>query len=302
MIITDELLVSIVQDYRERLKSSSYSKYLHNKRVVIVGPDDRLIGKGKGDMIDSYDVVIRFNTAIEFMPFKAGLIPDIGRRTDVIYQCPSSMRILVNNQKLLDKCIIWGGLKFINYQNGNKENNYIQSDVYCYNRELDILKRILAQKSTSNNSSHNTNKRVIKGVRRDNSYKKLLYLDVGRHKIKQDTTRSDVKLYYCHETCKILSEILSHCLDATEEHSLSESIVARTGFLAIWDALLHGAKEIRIEGMSFYNGGGHMFRKIKAPLEPLKTHDAKVSPHNSLIELKLFEQLRKLFPIIIYSK
>lgn len=57
-----------------------YKKFIQNKRVVFVGPSPCLIGKGEGDLIDSYDVVIRTNGGWPVHPDRA---IDYGTRTDV---------------------------------------------------------------------------------------------------------------------------------------------------------------------------------------------------------------------------
>ena len=52
-----------------------------------------MIGAGQGDLIDSYDLVVRFNTVIRYLPFTDELARDIGTRTDVLY---------ANNEVVLD--------------------------------------------------------------------------------------------------------------------------------------------------------------------------------------------------------
>lgn len=58
---------------------------VNGKKVVIVGSADHLIGSQCGQLIDSYDVVIRLNDVILSMPFKDNLAIDIGTKTDVLY-------------------------------------------------------------------------------------------------------------------------------------------------------------------------------------------------------------------------
>lgn len=62
----------------------TYSDYLKNKRVVIVAPGGYLKGLKKGDEIDSYDIVVRINTAL---PIPKEDIEDIGNKTDILYNC-----------------------------------------------------------------------------------------------------------------------------------------------------------------------------------------------------------------------
>ena len=56
-----------------------YERLLKGKRVIIVGPSRTSLGTGQGDAIDGYDIVVRFNDAIEHMPFRAAL-PTIWER------------------------------------------------------------------------------------------------------------------------------------------------------------------------------------------------------------------------------
>lgn len=58
---------------------------LSGKNVVIVGPAETLRGKGQGKAIDAHDLVVRFNTAIHYIPFTSELAYDIGTRTDILY-------------------------------------------------------------------------------------------------------------------------------------------------------------------------------------------------------------------------
>jgi hypothetical protein len=62
----------------------SYAKLLNNKSVAIVGPSPSIIGKRRGKLIDSCDIVVRMNRAI---PVSSKLKKDIGSRTDILYNC-----------------------------------------------------------------------------------------------------------------------------------------------------------------------------------------------------------------------
>lgn len=61
---------------------TQYQRYINNKRVVVVGPADTLVGKDKGPFIDSYDVVIRTNGSF---PVDIKYHADYGKRCDVLY-------------------------------------------------------------------------------------------------------------------------------------------------------------------------------------------------------------------------
>lgn len=62
-----------------------YEQLLNGKRVVVVGPSRTMVGTGQGGAIDSYDVVVRFNDAIEHMPFTSHSAGDLGTRADIVY-------------------------------------------------------------------------------------------------------------------------------------------------------------------------------------------------------------------------
>lgn len=61
---------------------NEYLGFLENKKVIIVGPANYLIGQGRGAEIDKYDVIVRLNLGC---PVPEELKPDIGSRTDVLY-------------------------------------------------------------------------------------------------------------------------------------------------------------------------------------------------------------------------
>jgi len=60
----------------------SYGDYMKGKKVALVVSGASLFQKGLGDLIESYDVVVRLNRALPVDPNK---ISDIGQRTDVLY-------------------------------------------------------------------------------------------------------------------------------------------------------------------------------------------------------------------------
>jgi hypothetical protein len=68
---------------------------------MVVGPAETLLGSGRGKMIDACDLVVRFNTAIQYMPFDAELAKDIGTRTDILY---------CNNEVLMERILGQTGL------------------------------------------------------------------------------------------------------------------------------------------------------------------------------------------------
>ena len=78
--------VNEIMDDMSRLDfDADYARLLEGKSVIVVGPAETLLGTGQGRVIDSFDLVVRFNTAIEYMPFADELARDIGARTDILY-------------------------------------------------------------------------------------------------------------------------------------------------------------------------------------------------------------------------
>lgn len=268
-INVSDLIRKEIKKLETELANTKYGKTLRDKNVIIVGPDPRIIGTKLGKHIDTYDIVIRLNTTINYIPFPPNLIEDIGSRTDCIYLCPSSMRDLTESGNCIKTTNKINNiinkfkntkLKFINYQNGNKNGKYIVGE-YVYPVELNAIKKVI----DINNKDHS----------------------------------NKINLHNSSNTCHILEHILAVI------GNIDINTVPRTGCLAIFEALCGGAKSITIEGMSFYNGGGHIFRKdVTNDLDPLKNHLNAKSPHNSVIELELIKILLHLYPtkIIINNK
>jgi Glycosyltransferase family 29 (sialyltransferase) len=72
-----------MENYNKKARDV-YRKYLKDKRVVIVGPSPSILKTGQGKFIDDFDVVVRLNKAL---PIPTHLMQDIGKRTDVLYNC-----------------------------------------------------------------------------------------------------------------------------------------------------------------------------------------------------------------------
>jgi hypothetical protein len=58
--------------------------FLSGRRVAIVGSANCLLGSNNGELIDSYDAVIRFNRALHYIPFSDELSKDVGQKTSVL--------------------------------------------------------------------------------------------------------------------------------------------------------------------------------------------------------------------------
>lgn len=81
-----------------RYSESEFLQYLMHKNVIIVGPAGYLMYQGKGDWIDSFEVVVRVNHAIPIM-----FPEDYGSRTDVLYHILSHRNPAMSHKSLIDK-------------------------------------------------------------------------------------------------------------------------------------------------------------------------------------------------------
>ena len=112
----------------------SYAKFLKNKKIVLVGPSPDMINNNKGELIDSYDIVVRINKG--FIIFKE-LEKDIGRRTDILYsslnnKTPEFIEMVgdIRIENLLNKNIKWiCSTNFKNYKKGQiNEKKFIEQN------------------------------------------------------------------------------------------------------------------------------------------------------------------------------
>ena len=82
-----------------RCSEIKFLNSLINKRVVIVGPAGYLQEQGKGDWIDTFDIVVRVNHAI---PIKYP--EDYGTKTDILYHIlshrGSSNKVLIEEEEI----------------------------------------------------------------------------------------------------------------------------------------------------------------------------------------------------------
>jgi hypothetical protein len=62
--------------------------------------------------------------------------------------------------------------------------------------------------------------------------------------------------------------------------------------MALCDLLMRGARKVSLYGLTFYHGGGNIFRPDTVPeLEPTGRHDGKPSRHDSHVELEMLQEL-----------
>ena len=79
-------------------KNEKLSRLIENKRIVIAGPGQYLVGKGLGNVINDYDVVCRINymSPNEY-------VNDYGNRTDIMFYNCATLSIKQMGQHF-DKC------------------------------------------------------------------------------------------------------------------------------------------------------------------------------------------------------
>ena len=73
--------ISISNDVRI---SKRLNHFLANKKVILVGPSPYLVGQKKGEYINSFDIVVRFNKGWKI---ENDLTIDYGKRTDILWHC-----------------------------------------------------------------------------------------------------------------------------------------------------------------------------------------------------------------------
>lgn len=64
------------------INDKNYYNFLYNKRIALVGPSSNTLNTNQGDLIDSYDLVIRLNKTFEI---PENIQKDVGKRIDVLY-------------------------------------------------------------------------------------------------------------------------------------------------------------------------------------------------------------------------
>ena len=89
-----------LRDGSHRLDTDpAYGHLVQNKRVAIVGPATTTLGTHQGPLIDSYDLVVRFNDAIAHLPMTGSLADDIGTKADILYCNQTILRENILEQK-----------------------------------------------------------------------------------------------------------------------------------------------------------------------------------------------------------
>jgi hypothetical protein len=90
------------------MEDENFENFVSGKRIAVVGPAGSIFGSNQRDLIDSYDLVLRFNSAL---PISEGMKTDVGSRTDILCNClephPTSGGTI--NPKLWNAC----GVKWV---------------------------------------------------------------------------------------------------------------------------------------------------------------------------------------------
>ena len=75
------------QKYRDEVKiSKKFNDFVKDKSIIIVGPSPYLQGLGRGEFIDSHDIVVRMNRGWKI---PLGMQEDYGSKTDIRWHCMS---------------------------------------------------------------------------------------------------------------------------------------------------------------------------------------------------------------------
>lgn len=275
----------------DKYADNHFTHLIKDKRVIVVGPDTSLIGRGLGKYIDSFDTVVRHNTVLEYLPFNKKLQLDFGSRTDVLYLSPQCIKDYSFKDSYLNR-IRTSMVKFVVYMNGNRNNEYLIGD-YCFPKNLDYFKKNLTKLKIPMHYSHHTTG--------------LLTELMCNHKTNvTDKIESDagVKILDTDEKYTEEKNTEEKNTEITVNSDNINKIVPRVGFISIFDMIIHGAKSVEILGMSFYHGGGHAFRKeVKKQLDPRKNAIGKDSAHDSIVELSLLTDMMMVnYPQIQWSK
>jgi hypothetical protein len=114
-----------------------FYKYVEGKTIALVGPAQSIIGTGKGDIIDKFDLVVRLNKSI---PLPSNIKNDIGSKSDIIYNSLNTSDFPGENN-LNPKLYKKYGVKFVctSYPfNHNIFHDDILNYIYKYKFELPL--------------------------------------------------------------------------------------------------------------------------------------------------------------------
>jgi len=79
-----ELERSAEYELEQKVLRNRLCELVRNKCIIVTGPADYVVGRGKADWIESYDLVVRINFQ---WPVPLHLATDLGSRMDLLYHC-----------------------------------------------------------------------------------------------------------------------------------------------------------------------------------------------------------------------
>lgn len=99
------------------------------------------------------------------------------------------------------------------------------------------------------------------------------------------------KMHFCHHETKLIVTLMNN------NNSINDNpVLPRTGYLPIFDCLIHQAGKIETIGLTFEDGGSNAFRPdALKTLVPNLNHDGTPSPHDSRIEEALAFKLDEIY-------
>lgn len=113
---------------------------------------------------------------------------------------------------------------------------------------------------------------------------------------KDNAKRSGTNLHFAHHVTQFIT-------DTMNANSPSLRVVPRTGYLPIFDALIHQANRVETIGLVFADqGGSNSFRPDALKnLVPTLNHDGTPSPHDSNVEEAVGFKLMEIYPHFKYT-
>ena len=128
-------------DFMDHEKIDDLKNIITGKRICVVGPAPNLKNSGSGNIIDSYDIVVRVNQKFQMSPDQE---KDYGKRSDVligsfnennINECFDNLEFIMK-QKLIIGVMPNMGYepirKFSEFLDSNKIKNHFLDDRYIY--------------------------------------------------------------------------------------------------------------------------------------------------------------------------
>jgi len=129
------------KDFKSHIKNNTLSNLIENKKVALVGPAPNLVNQNNGELIDSYDVVIRVNQKFDLSPDQE---KDYGSKTDIligsfnennIKECYNNINHIFKYKQIIGVMPSYKyppTINFFKYLKKNKKDCFILDDGYIY--------------------------------------------------------------------------------------------------------------------------------------------------------------------------